>query len=89
MWEDTDFGANTPKYFKDFGTPPTDRATLDALRHKQRQKHVMLGKKVWNSLSSKFKIEITGSKEEFSRKNEIDGPLLWDLSVVAQIPRPW
>ena len=79
VWEDTDFGADTPRYFKEFATAPTDKASLDTLRNHQRQKHVMLGKKIWNSLSSNFKIEITGSKSEFQRMNEIDGVLLWDF----------
>ena len=58
VWEDTDFGANTPKYFKDFDTAPSDKAELDKLRHGQRLKHVMLGNQLWNSLSSTFRVEI-------------------------------
>ena len=36
VWADTDFGANTPKYFKTFKTAPVDKATLDSLRNQQR-----------------------------------------------------
>ena len=79
VWAETDFGADTPRYFKGFTTAPTDKPTLNALRNQQKQKHVMLGKKIWNSLSSDFKIEIAGSKEEFQRGKELDGPLLWDF----------
>ena len=39
----------------------------------------MLGNKIWNSLSSPFKIEIIGSKMDFKRANEYDGLLLWDF----------
>ena len=79
VWEDTDLGADTPKYFKEFDTAPSDKAALDKLRHGQRLKHVMLGHQLWNSLSSTFKVEIIGSKEEFKRGQEYDGVLLWDF----------
>ena len=79
VWAETDFGTNTPKYFKAFDTAPTDTAGLNVLRNHRKQKHVMLGKKIWNSLSSNYKIEISGYKDEFIRSNEIDGCLLWDF----------
>ena len=46
----------------------------------KKQKHAMLGNKIWNILSSPFKIEIFGSKQEFKRGNKYDGPLLWDFT---------
>ena len=79
VWADTDFGASMPKYFMEFDIAPADKASLDALRNKQKQKHVMLGNKIWNSLSSPFKSEIIGSKMEFKRVNEYDDLLLWDF----------
>ena len=39
----------------------------------------MVGNKLWESLSSGFKIDITGSKEEYQRGQENDVPLLLDL----------
>ena len=41
--------------------------------------HIMMGTKIWNSLSSAFKIEISGSKKEFKKDQEYGGPLLWDF----------
>ena len=55
VWADTDFGANTPKYFKTFKTAPVDKATLDSICNQQRQKHVILGNNIWNSLSSSLR----------------------------------
>ena len=79
VWEDTDFGADTPYSLKEFGIVPTDKVTLDKLRNAQRLKHVILGHQLWNSLSSAFKAEIIGSKKEFQRGQEYDGLLLWDF----------
>ena len=36
-----------------------------------------MGKNIWESLSSTFKIDILGSKVDFMRGQEYDGPLLW------------
>ena len=33
VWKDRDFGANTPRYFKEFEIVPTDNAILDKLRN--------------------------------------------------------
>ena len=79
VWSDSDFGGNTPKYFREFGTAPIDTASLNKLRNIQKLKHVMLGHQLWNSISSAFKVEIIGSKKEFSRGQEYDGVLLWDF----------
>ena len=79
VWEDTDFGTSTPKYFKAFDTVPTDKAMLDKFCNRQKLKHVMLGHQLWNSLSSTFKVEIIGSKREFQKGQEYDGVLLWDF----------
>ena len=79
VWADTPFGVDTPEYFSAFSTAPTNTTELNTLRNQRKQKHVMLGKKIWNSLSSNYKIEISGHKSEFTRLNEIDGCLLWDF----------
>ena len=39
----------------------------------------MMSNKLWESLSSNFKIEISGSKAEYQCCKENDGPLLWDF----------
>ena len=79
VWEDTPFGATATKYFQAFETAPSTQTELDKARHKRRLKHVMMGKQIWNSLSSAFQIEMTPHKSEFLRDHECDGPLLWDF----------
>ena len=65
VWASTAHGADTPKYFARFTTAATDDATLDAERNKMRIKHVMMGKKIWASFTSAFKIKISGKRAEF------------------------
>ena len=79
VWSDSTFGSDTPKYFKNFVKVPTDDATLNDARNLEKLKHIMMGTKIWNSLSSSFKIEISGSKKEFKKNQEYVGPLLWDF----------
>ena len=79
VWESTAFGTNTPRYFKVFKTVPATIADLEEKRNAHRLKNVMMGNKIWKSLSSSFKIEISGSQDEFMRSEENDGPLLWDF----------
>ena len=38
----------------------------------------MMGNKLWNSLTSDFKIEIRGENGDFKKRNEYDGSLLWE-----------
>ena len=38
----------------------------------------MLGKKIWASLTSDFKVEIKGDQEKFKVGREYDGTKLWD-----------
>ena len=54
VWVDTAFGADTPKYFARFGTAPVDTVTLEVERNKVRMKHVIIGKKLWDSFKSSF-----------------------------------
>ena len=79
VWAATSHGNDTPKYFKRFESVPTDTAELNKARNQRRLKHVMMGNKIWNSLSASFQIDIMGSKVEFERYDEYDGPLLWDF----------
>ena len=79
VWSTSTFGADTPKHCSKFGTAPIDDQTLEGLRNGRQLKHVMMGKKLWDSLSSTFKIVISGSKIDFMRGQEYDGPLLWDF----------
>jgi len=80
VWSTSAFGSDTPKYFKDFASAPTNDATLKDARNLIKLKHIMMGTKIWNSLSSKFKIEISGSKQELKKYQEYVGPLLWDFT---------
>ena len=41
-------------------------------------KSIILGRKVWNSLTLRFQREIHGDAEEFTKGEEYDGVLLWD-----------
>ena len=78
VWADTNV-ANTPKYFDTFATAPANNNELTALRNQRKLKHVMMGNKLWNSLTSKYQIELAGSSKKFKIGNEYDGPLLWDF----------
>ena len=60
-------------------TVPADNNTLEELRNACRLKHAMMGNKLWESISSGFKIEIVGSKEVFQHSQEHDKSLLWDF----------
>jgi len=79
VWAKINFRAETPEYFKVFATAPKDTSELQALRNAQQLKHVMMGNKLWESLSSAFKTDISGSKSEYQRCQENDRPLLWDF----------
>ena len=39
----------------------------------------MMGKNIWSSLTSSYKIEISGKVSEFERSGEYDGVLLWEF----------
>ena len=54
VWEETTHGADTPKYFKIFGTKPTNDDELDEARNNTKLKHAMAGSSIWNSLTSDF-----------------------------------
>ena len=59
--------------------PPTHDEELNQLRNTRKLKHLILGKKIWSSLTSAFQIDIQGSRREFQRENEYGGPLLCDF----------
>ena len=44
-------------------------------------KHVIMGKKIWDSLTAEFQIEIMGKQDEFTidGSEDYDGPMLWDF----------
>ena len=78
VWANTGFGNNTPKYFARLDPVPTSDDTLDDVRDQRKLKHVILGQKIWSSLTSDFQLELSTKKDEYSREDEFDGPLLWD-----------
>ena len=77
VWSDATLG-NTPKYFDFYETPPASTDELNRLRNKRRLKHIMLGNKLWNSLTTNFKLELAVNEAAFKINREYDGPLLWD-----------
>ena len=77
VWSQTNLG-NTSKLFEVFAEPPTSTVELEAVRNKRKLKHVMLGTKLWASLTSDFKIEIQGDQDEYKHDHDYDGPKLWD-----------
>ena len=79
VWSDSNYGNDTTRYFAKFATPPTSEEDLISERNKRRMKHVMMGYKLWNSLTSSFQLDIIGGREEFEKANETDGVLLWDF----------
>ena len=80
VWSDSDF-ASTPRHFVNRSTNPSDDASLVAARDHARMKHVIMGKKIWNSLTAEFQIEIMGKEDEFTidGSDDYDGPMLWDF----------
>ena len=79
VWADTTHGGNTPKYYVNFATAPGSTSALKKVRNQRRLCHVMMGHKVWNSLTSNFQLELIVDKDEFKLGGEFDGPLLWDF----------
>ena len=77
VWEDTTF-VNISRYFKIFGTNPTDDDTLNVERKNMKLTYVIMGKKIWSSLKSEFQIEILGNNNEYKIGEEYDKPILWD-----------
>ena len=79
VWCDLAFGDPSLKDFQTFTRDPRNDTELNEARNHRRLKHVMMGQMVWNSLGSKFQIELMPHKHEFQRGHEYDGPLLWDF----------
>ena len=72
VWAQSNLG-DTSKFFDifdTFDTPPTTTAELETVRNKRKLKHVMLGTKIWASLTSDFKIEIQGDQDKFKAGHE-------------------
>ena len=77
VWSTSNLG-DTSRFFDIFDQPPTSTVELEAVRNRRKLKHVMLGTKLWASLTSDFKIEIQGDQDEYKYGHEYDGPKLWD-----------
>ena len=76
VWSTSAFGSNTPKYFKNVASAPANNATLNDAWNLVKQKYIIIGTKIWNSLSSELKVEISCSKQEIKKDQEYVGPLL-------------
>ena len=63
VWVPTTHGTNTQRFFKRFSSPPANTTELEKERNHRRLKHVMMGSKIWNSLTVTFQINIMGGKE--------------------------
>ena len=80
VWSTTDY-ATTTKYFGKLDPTITDDDSLNKARNQAKIKHVIMGKKIWSSLTAEFQIEIMGKEDEFTIKgsDDYDGPMLWDF----------
>jgi len=75
VWVDRTYDANISKYFKIFPNLLIKHATLNADRNKMRIKHVIMGKKLWASLTLSLQLKIlwndnmytVGGSEEYDR----------------------
>lgn len=59
-------------------TTPKDNDTLNMPRDKTKLKSIILGKRVWNSLTSEFQKKIITDSNELEMSNKYDGVLLWE-----------
>ena len=71
VWVDTTFGNLMPECFVIFHPIPTDTSGMKMLRNLSKLKHVNLGKKIWNALTPKYEIEISGKRSEFKREQRV------------------
>ena len=81
IWATTDHDpANTPKFFKIIGGAdiPSDLDEMEKIRNKRRLKHVMLGKKLWNSFTADYKIRLSTDAAKWTVQTNPDGVLLFD-----------
>ena len=78
VWDNTTYGTDTAEYFQKFTSFPVGNTELNKARNTRKLKHVMTGDKSWNSVTSDFKIEVSGETGEFKKKNEYNGPLMWE-----------
>ena len=58
VWDNTVFGNPTSNYFARFNPVPTTDDELNEYRNQRRLKHVILGQKIWSSLTSDFQLEL-------------------------------
>ena len=65
VWSDSSFGISTSDYFARFGMAPTNTDELNTKWNDRRLKHVILGQKIWTSLTSTFQIDVQGSRQDF------------------------
>ena len=76
VWAITQYGSDTPLCFKAFDPMPTTTDELVKGRNAVMLKHVMAGKKTWNSLTTGFQVELINHSTEFKKGRDYDGVLL-------------
>ena len=82
IWSESGYDApDTPEFFIDIATPPTTTAELEDIRNKFRLKHVILGKKIWETLTSNYKADLSADSSLFTRKENTDGILLLNYII--------
>ena len=82
IWSESGYDApDTPEFFIDIATPPTSTAELEDIRNKFRLKHVILGKKIWETLTSNYKADLSADSSLFTRKENTDGILLLNYII--------
>ena len=71
VWKNTSFSNLTPEYFSIFDPMTTDTSELNVLKNLRKLKYVIVGKKIWNSLTSKYKVEILEKRLELKRGQRV------------------
>ena len=85
---DTKFGADGPRYSKEFDMEPGDKAVLNLRHNTQKLRYIILGYQLWNILLPAFKVGLIGSKNKFQRVQEYGVPLPMDFICRHINPTP-
>lgn len=75
VWCDTNH-TTTAQLFRTFHAEPLNDVELTTARNAHKIKSMMGGSKTWNSLTSKYQLEILPNEDDFKRQGEFDLPLI-------------